>query len=128
MIITEDFFPAINRAALIITQKKPFIDWLLYTSKKYDNPEHKLKQEDIQTKGFDSKNVYLIPAYDETDRYEKFVKRHYKEIFEHELSSWYTVPEMWPKDRSWKVFKKWFDYEIQTLVFDMTLNNPFEYE
>lgn len=38
-------FPHINRAAVIVKLKKPFIDWLVYTGKEYDGPEHKLNQE-----------------------------------------------------------------------------------
>jgi len=125
--MTEAYFPDINRAAVVVKLKKPFVDWLVYTSKEHDGPGHELKPEEVQTEGFDSKHVYLIPAYDETEKYEKFVRKHCTEIFEHELAGWYTDPEMWPKDRSWKVFQEWFDYEIQTIVLDMA-DKPIEYE
>ncbi|MFH1407412.1 MAG: hypothetical protein ABIH01_05400 [Candidatus Omnitrophota bacterium] len=125
--MTEVYFPDINRAAVIVKLKKPFIDWLVYTSKEHDGPGHELKPEEVETEGFDSKHVYLIPAYDETEKYEKFVRKHCTEIFEHELAGWYTDPEMWPKDRSWKVFQEWLDYEIQTIVLDMA-DKPIEYE
>jgi len=108
--------------------KKPFIDWLVYTSKEHDGPEHKLKPEKIETEDFDSKHVYLIPAYDEIEKYEKYIKKHCVEIFEQELFAWYTDPKMWPNDRSWKVFKEWFDYEIHTMVFDTDPDNPIEHE
>lgn len=36
--ISEEYFPDINRTALIVKLKKPFIDWLVYTSKEYDGP------------------------------------------------------------------------------------------
>lgn len=121
-------YPDINRAALIIKIKKPFIDWLVFCSKEYDDEEREMKPEEIKTEGFDSKNVYLIPAYDETDKYENFVRKHCNEIFEHELSGWYTYPEIWPQKRSWKVFKEWFDFEIQTMVLDMITNKPIIYE
>ena len=87
-----------------------------------------MKPEEVEIEGFDSKHVYLIPAYDETDKYEKFVRKHCTEIFEHELNGWYTDPAMWPQDRSWKVFQEWFDYEIQTMVLDMVPDKPLEHE
>lgn len=121
-------FPDINRAALIVTPKQPFLDWLVYNSKKYDSSKNEFKQEDLKTEGFDSKNVYLIPSYDKIGKYEKFVRRNFSEIFEHELCDWYTEPEMWPEKRTWKVFKEWFNYEIQTMVFDTASNKPIEYE
>ena len=121
-------FPGIDRAALIVTPKKPFIDWLVYNSKKYDSSENEFKQEDLKTEGFDSKKVYLIPSYDKIEKYEKFVRRNFAEIFEHELFDWYTEPAMWPEKRTWKIFNEWFDYEIQTMVFDTASNKPIEYE
>ncbi len=124
----EFYYPDINRSALIVKVKKPFIDWLIYTSKEYDPPGQELKPEDLEIEGFDSKYVYLIPVYDQLNEYQKFLKKHFAEIFEHELSGWYTDPEMWPKDRSWKVFEKWFDYEIQSMVFDMAEDKPLGYE
>jgi hypothetical protein len=124
----EFYYPDINRSALIIQVKKPFLDWLVYTSKEYDSSEDELDPALLSTEGFDSKYVYLIPVCDDIDRYEKYLKKNYQKIFEHELSGWYTDPQMWPKNRSWAVFVKWFDYEIQSMVFDMVEGFPLEYE
>lgn len=126
--MNEFYYPDINRSALIVKVKKPFIDWLIYTSKEYDPPDEKLDPKEVKIEGFDSKYVYLIPAYEEIEKYQRFLKKHFKEIFEHELSGWYTDPEMWPKDRSWDVFKEWFDYEVQSMVFDMVEKEPLGYE
>ncbi len=79
-------YPDINRAAVIVKLKKPFIDWLVYTSKEHDGDDQ-MTAEEVLMEGFDSKHVYLIPAYDETDKYEKFLKKHCTEIFEHELKT-----------------------------------------
>ena len=122
----EPYYPDINRAALVIKLKKPFIDWLIYTSEEHDGPDNQLTSKRVETEGFDSKHVYLIPAYDNNGQYDRYVKKHSAEIFEHELNSWYTEHAFWPKDRSWKVFQAWFDYEIHTMVFDMTSGEPFE--
>ncbi|MGE3062726.1 MAG: hypothetical protein AB7T10_03750 [bacterium] len=111
-------FPGIDRAALIVKPKKPFIDWLFKTSREYEKPENQIKLEIIDTEGMDSKQVYLIPLYDDNEKYEKFLKKHCIEIFNNELGGWYTDPDMWPKNRSWKEFQEWFEYEIQTMVCD----------
>ncbi len=123
----QESYPNINRAALIVKLKKPFIDWLVYTSKEHDGKDQ-MSAGDVETEGFDSKNIYLIPAYDENAQYDRYLKKHFKEIFEQELGGWYADPAMWPQDRSWKVFQEWFDYEIHTMVFDTVLNKPLEYE
>ncbi|MCK5534490.1 hypothetical protein KAI68_05190 [bacterium] len=43
--MTEEYFPDINRAVVIMKLKKPFIDWLIYASKEYDGPGYELKPE-----------------------------------------------------------------------------------
>ena len=122
----EANFPDINRAAIIVKLKKPFLDWLIYTGKEHDGNEA-MREWEIPTEGFDSKHIYLMPAFDENEDYAKFLKKHCQEIFEHERSGWYTAPSLWPQDRSWKVFQQWIDCEIQTMVFDMC-EEELEYE
>jgi hypothetical protein len=61
--------------------------------------------------------VYLIP--DAKDAPDDYIRRHYKPMFEEELHSWYTDPEMWPKDRSFKTFKKFFTILVTTMVYDL---------
>ncbi|OGX28941.1 MAG: hypothetical protein A2879_00515 [Omnitrophica WOR_2 bacterium RIFCSPHIGHO2_01_FULL_49_10] len=71
--MTEPYYPDINRAALIIKLKKPFIDWLIYTNKEYDGEDNEFKPEDIETEGFDSKVVYLIPVFEDNEKYERYL-------------------------------------------------------
>jgi len=123
-----ELFPGINRAALIVKPKKPFFDWLLNTSNEYDKPEDRLKPEMLDTEVPDSKHVYLIPIYDEDKQYNGFLKKHCIEIFNSELNGWFMDPDMWPKDRSWKEFKKWFEYDIQTMVYDMIPEMDIDYD
>jgi len=106
-------YPTLNRSALIIKIKQPFVNWV-----KYHDPEIEL-----QIEGFDTKNVYLIPNFEEEELYDTFLKEHFSEIFEEELCGWFDDPETWPQDRSWKIFQTWFNYEIQTVVIDMLEEN-----
>jgi hypothetical protein len=41
--------------------------------------------------------------------YEQFLKKKYKIIFEEELAAWMGDPNLWPKNRDYKKFKKWFE-------------------
>ena len=61
--------------------------------------------------------VYLIP--EGKAKPESYIRRHYKAMFDEELNSWYTDPEMWPKDRSLKTFKKFFTVQVATMVYDL---------
>ena len=40
-------------------------------------------------------------------------------MFEEELNSWYADPALWPKDLSFKSFKKFFAINISTVVYDL---------
>jgi uncharacterized phage-associated protein len=61
----------------------------------------------------------LIPdAYDEFN-YDAFLKKHYKKIFEEELGAWATDPVVWPKNRTYAMFSKWFKVLPSEMVFEM---------
>ncbi|MCP4130577.1 MAG: hypothetical protein GY754_06305 [bacterium] len=48
----------------------------------------------------------------------KQVKLEYKDIFIHELWSWYTDENYFPKNISFKMFEEWFEYEFIEMCFD----------
>ena len=96
----------INRGAITIVPKDPFYDWVDST-----DPQHPFPRE---MKSF---NTYLIE--DDFVEEEKMIKKYFKQIFENELLGMWTDPNDWPKVRSFKVFKEWFDYYVSGLVMDL---------
>jgi hypothetical protein len=89
----------INRTAITIIPKKPYIDW----ANSIDDDGPKIELESINATSL------LIPIkYDEFN-YEQFLKKKYKIIFEEELAAWIGDPNLWPKNRDYKKFKKWFE-------------------
>jgi len=40
-------------------------------------------------------------------------------MFEEELNSWHTDLDMWPKDRSFEIFKSFFTIRVTTMVYDL---------
>jgi hypothetical protein len=97
----------INRGVIVVIPKKPFYDWANYL-----DPEHPLSVE-----SFDEHNAYLIK--DDFSDIEKVVKKHFKLIFEEELFGMWTEEADWPKTRTFKVFKEWFDYHVSSVVYDL---------
>ena len=49
----------------------------------------------------------------------EYVRRSHCFIFELELWGWITAEELWPQKRNWRMFKEWFDIEINSEVFDL---------
>jgi hypothetical protein len=111
--------PAVNRAALIVRMRKPFVDWLMAASEASDAAQERLKPGSVSADGDDSKNVYLIPEFEDMSEYEKFLRENFRVIFENELFDWYADPEMWPGEMTWELFTAWFECEVDTMVYDM---------
>jgi hypothetical protein len=100
----------INRFAIIIKAKKPFIDWInsIY-------PENKDSFEMKEA------NVYLVDAA--VEDIEKWLKMNYSDFFDMELEDWYADEKDWPKKRNYKMFRQWFQVDVSSMVYD-TVREP----
>ncbi len=99
----------LNRSAVVVRPRQPFLECLKSVDE-LDLPDMTLDQ--LQ------KTLYLVPDYEDSGDAEKVLKKVCDEIFCRELEGWYTDEETWPKDRSLKVFKQWFDVEHFDVVED----------
>ncbi|MHB8612319.1 MAG: hypothetical protein ACYDAL_07805 [Candidatus Dormibacteraceae bacterium] len=101
----------LNRAALILRYRQPFVDWINATDPSPSSHLVTLAEVSLE------RTIYLIEVEDE-DALASWLRRHHLEIFEEELSRWYTDPKLWPRDRSVKVLKEWCTLELHTVVLD----------
>lgn len=101
------YFDNINRSALVIKPKKPLIDWL-------NNIENSQKLSDI----IDDTEIYLLPDFEEPRQMETWLKKNYDLIFSDQLNNWYTDESIWPQNRTYKLFKDWFDYTLHSMILD----------
>jgi hypothetical protein len=60
-----------------------------------------------------------MPEYEDDRRKENILRKYFKAIFEDRLFGWWTDPDAWPPKRDLKNFKKWFEVEFHSLVFDL---------
>jgi len=83
----------VNRGALILRYKEPAVRWINEA-----DPNPSAPPIDLQSANED-RNVYLISdsAGDDRQSLDRWLKRHYVEIFEIELEDGYTDPNLWPK-------------------------------
>lgn len=108
----------LNRAALILRYKQPFVDWINAVD---PSPvSHLVTLADVNSE----RTVYLIDVEDE-DELAVWLRHHHKEVFEEELNGWYTDPKLWPRDRSLKLLKEWCTLELNTVVLDLD-DSPIE--
>jgi hypothetical protein len=61
-------------------------------------------------------SVYLIR---ESDNSERMLRRQWDWMFEEKLFSWCRDSTLWPRKRTYKVFREWFDVRLVDLVFDL---------
>jgi len=98
----------LNRAALIVRPKQPYLDWAAG-----------LDESSILPGVDDDQTVYLVPEFDDDAAGERMIRRVYAEIFERELFSWHTDESAWPAERTYRVFTQWFHTEMHTVVEDL---------
>lgn len=110
----------INRAVVIVQCLEPALEWI----KSVDlDPEfiNKLTLENINT---DTTAFLISERSVETPQvFESWVKANYTQLFEDFLESWYTQEDMWPKKRTYAIFKQWFNVKYYSVVEDM-LDEP----
>jgi len=79
----------LNRSAIAVTPKQPFLDWL--NSVEADNT---LTLDQLE------KTLYLMPDYEDPEEAENLLKEGYEGIFNRELFAWHIGQKSWPKERS----------------------------
>src|SRR5437667_5110603 len=102
----------INRSAIIVKPKQPYIDWANH----FDAGGPTLTLE----KGRRDPSVFLADDLENEPEPERIIKKYYKMIFEHELREWMTAEETWPRTRDLRTFLEWFDVCICTMVIDLS--------
>lgn len=100
----------INRSALVVRPGKPFLDWVRAVDDE-DAPEVTIDEM--------GPTLYLVPDYEDPVDAEKVLKKVCEEIFCRELEAWFTDEACWPRDRSLRRFKDWFEIEHLELVEDV---------
>ena len=109
----------INRAAIILKYKDPAIRWINEADPAHDNPGIAADRVNAE------RTIYLVSDADgdTKETVDRWIKRNYKVLFEEELEGWYADPSVWPKQRTLKLFREWFEVECHTVLID-TVDGP----
>lgn len=109
--MNEVEFWALNRTALVIRPKQPYIDWA--NSLEEDGPKLSLRKQDQEY------TIYLVEEFNSDLDPGPALQKHYSSIFEQELAGWHRDPSAWPGKRSLRTFMEWFDVEMHSMVVDL---------
>jgi len=99
--------PTINRFILVVEPTNVFLEW----AKKFPDEDPKLTLNEL----LEDTSAYLIPHTDP----DSWLAQNYRKIFELELNDWSVDHSCWPKDRSFKRFKEFFNVRFCSIVIDM---------
>lgn len=109
----------INRTALLVTPKEPFIKWV----QGIDDASAQITPEEISN----TPTIYLVDDTHDGMGEERLLKKNFTDIFEEELNGWIIDPTLWPQKRDLKTFRQWFHVHFCESVLDLG-NKPFELE
>jgi hypothetical protein len=98
----------LNRGAVIVRPKQPFLDWAASLDDSGLLPDRDGEQ-----------TVYLVPEYEDDLEALETLSQAYDIIFEAELSGWHTRESDWPRNRTFAMFRDWFDLEFHSVVEDI---------
>ena len=102
--------PALNRSAVLVTPRQPFVDWL----RSVDTSSADLEVEDVC-----APTIYLLAGAEDDEVLERLVCEASRRIFEDQLEGWYRVRSRWPITRDFETFCLWFDYRAEALLLDL---------
>jgi len=74
---------------------------------------------DVEVAGASEPCLYLIPDYDTQEEAEEILEEVYEAIFEAELDYWHRDTGTWPAERTYSVFRKWFEVRFYPLIQDL---------
>ena len=111
----------VNRAAVILRYKDPFIHWVNEADPYVDDPGITLERANQE------RTVYLINDAD-AENLEEWISLNFEQLFESELEGWYTDESLWPKNRNRKLFDKWFSVECHSVIVDTVGSEIFDDE
>ena len=103
----------INRTAVVIKPRQPFLDWLNNT------PELNLSAPVTMDELLEDCDTILLPeTYSLQDALD-LLDPLKPDLFAVQLDEWLRDPSAWPQERSAEAFDQWFALEVHSMVLDL---------
>lgn len=106
----------LNRAALIVTPKRRFLEWV----NSLPDAGQPLTIDDVPS----LRSVYLTATGDEVPPLTELVEIYWEDIFEESLHGWTPDESLWPANRTPHVFRDWFHVDCIDGVTDADPAEP----
>lgn len=106
----------LNRSAISIQLKQPFVDWI----NSLDEEDEQVTLAEVNLEA----TTYLIPELEDEDALEAFIDERHFELLENELLSWEDDDSYWPADMDRALFDEFLDVKLSFMVFDLDEQAP----
>lgn len=106
----------IDRSAIIVMPKAPFYEW--YNALYPEEPMNEGKKA----------NSYLVDYLEDDTAMERWLAKKFDYFFKSELDEWHPNKKDWPKKRTYKMFKEWFEVISCPDVYDTESRPVFKME
>ena len=103
----------INRTAVVIKPRQPFLDWINNT------PQLNLSSPVTMEELLEDCDTILLPDTDSLEGAHELLEPLKPDLFAVQLDGWLRDPSPWPQDRSAAVFDQWFTLEVHSMVLDL---------
>ncbi|QIM49608.1 MULTISPECIES: hypothetical protein [unclassified Pusillimonas] len=112
----------INRNLIIILPKQPALDWIISVD---PQPIQGLTLEELRQE----QEVYLLAGgtVNTPEQAEQWALQRFSNLFATFLHGWFTDDSLWPKRRTRKMFKEWFEVQYHSTIWDLS-TDPLEHE
>jgi hypothetical protein len=122
----EEFsLPVVNRSVIIVKVRDPYVTWANQLPDRSDF-------EKIRLHSLESLNeepaAFLVPDIYDSDEWDAYLETRWPVIFEHMLGEWTTDSDLWPKKPTLKMFHKWFEIILVSMVHDLPNKEPLDYQ
>ena len=107
---------ALNRSAIVVRPKSPFLDWLHTV----DPTSASLTLVNLTREP----TIYLVAECDDTVDKQVCVQVVCSTIFEDQLDGWWRDRATWPTPQSLAVFRRWFDCQFHSMLLDLVEDKP----
>ena len=98
----------LDRSAVIIRPKQPYVDWANSTG------PYNESLDDLSKQG----RVVLVPEASSREEALARIAVLAEELFRMELEAWQPGKAGWPRRLDFETFSEWFEIEVQLMVID----------
>jgi hypothetical protein len=104
----------VNRQAAVTYLQQPFVDWI-NSVEAQSGGSTRLTIEEVNQEA----HVYLLDYHETEEANLEYVDEFKPEIFEFELSAWYSDPGLWPQARSVEFIDRWLRIDLHSMLIDL---------